>query len=72
MTPTVWTEKESPAKACQRSHQKLRKKIVGTQGYPTERSLSIRHEKTLEKPFKNMEKPRSYEDGKSLFERSGT
>jgi len=36
------------------------------------RSLSMGCQKVLEKPFKSMKKPGSYEDGKSLFERSGT
>jgi hypothetical protein len=71
-TQTVWRGKESPWKACQRPHQKLWKKVVGTQGYLVERSLSMGCEKVLEKPFKSMEKPISKEDGKSLFERLRT
>jgi hypothetical protein len=61
-----------PLKSCQRSHQKLWKKTIGTKGYPVERSLSSECQKVLEKPFKSMEKPISKEDRKSLFERLGT
>ena len=71
-TRTVWTGKEPLWKTSQRPHQKLWKKIVGTKGYPAERSLSIRHEKTLEKPFKSKGKRESWADGKSLFERLRT
>jgi hypothetical protein len=45
--------------------------VVETQEYPAERSLSIGCQKVLEKLFKNVRKYRSYEDGKSPFERSG-
>ena len=48
--------------------KKLWKKTIGTQGYPAERSLSIRQEKILEKPFKSTGKPESWKDRKSLFE----
>jgi hypothetical protein len=71
-TQIVWMEKEFLSKACQRPRQKLWKKIVGTEAYPVERSISIRCQKVLEKPFKSTGKRVSKEDGKSLFERSGT
>ena len=60
---------QKPAKGLIKS---FGRKTVGTQGYPVERSVSIRCQKGLEKPFKSTENPGSYEDGKSLFERSGT
>jgi len=41
--------------------------MIGTKGYSVERSLSIGYQKVLEKPFKSMEKPGSYEDGKSFL-----
>lgn len=70
-TQTVWTEKEPFSNAWPKPYQKLWKKLVGTQVYPAERSLSIGWQKVLEKPFKSAGKRGSYEDGKSLFERFG-